>query len=640
MRPRTLLRPLLALALLIGACSRGGLSPDSLGTSTTTATTTTAPADPDDLAAAVATAEGFYLAIGSGDLSSAAALSNASAEDLSSAVAAWGDDLALESAAFEIGAVDIEGDASTVEVTVFLRSASFGDWEYTTTVGLTRTVEWQIDWSPRALHPDFEAGDRLVVVADWPRRGAILAGDGVPLAYQGPVHVIGVVPQWIEDLDQVTQLLEVLAGIPPSTVVAEIERPGVQPDWFLPVGTIDAGRAGDAATLAATPGIILQDGVARILPSGDLADHIVGEVAPITLDQLTAWGRPYKVGDLVGRSGIELALEPVLAGSPDLRVVRINQFGREVSDLLMVTGRASADVKTTLDLRAQRLTEQAIDRIDLPSAIVLIDVATGGVVASASSPDDGIDRALFGLYPPGSSFKVVTAAALLATGLTPSSPVECPAEVFVGGLRIGNAGGRHLGSIDLQTALAESCNTTFAAMAADLLAGGALAATARGSFGFDTGYEVGLPAATSRFPDPTDSAELGAQAMGQGRVLVTPIHQASVAAAVAGSGWLAPTLLADLEGRVRIPLDATVQASLASMMRLAVSDGTAQQADVPGRQVAGKTGSAEFDDTGSTHAWFIGFWDGYAIAVVVEGGGSGGQVAAPIAAELIELLGD
>lgn len=642
MSRRTPLPILLTLGLLAAACSRGGLDPDAVGGSTTSAptTTSTSSADPDDLAAVIAAVETFYYGVSSGDLAAAAARSDITAADLAVAVGAWRDDLGFDTVAFTIDAVDIDDDAAKVEVTLTLQSPMLGEWTYATAAKLVKANTWGVAWSPATLHPDLEDGDRFELRAEWPRRGSILAVDGVPLAYQGPIHVIGVVPLWIEDLDEVTNRLEVLAGIPPSKTLEEINRPGVQPDWFLPVGTIDAANTTDAATLADTPGIILRDGIARILPSGDLADHIIGEVAPITLDQLTAWGPPYGAEDMVGRSGLEQALEPVLAGSPDLRVVRVNRYGREVEDLLAVPGRPAEDVRTTIDLRAQRLVERAVTRADHPAAIVVIDVATGGVAASANRPGDGFDRAFFGLYPPGSSFKVVTAAALLAAGLTPTSSVECPAEVIVGGVRIRNADNRDLGTIDLQTALSESCNTAFAALGASLLSGGALAATARGSFGFDTGYEVGLPAATSRFPDPIDAAELGAQAIGQGRILVTPLHQASIAAAIAGSSWIHPTLLADAPDRVRIPLETVDRANLAAMMRLAVTDGTAQGADVPGRGVAGKTGSAEFDATGSTHAWFIGFWDGYAIAVVVEGGGSGGQVAAPIAAEVIAALSE
>lgn len=636
-------RAWLALALVAAACAYGGgIGPDDTlpPTTTATSTTTTVPPDPDDLSEVTAVARSFYDAVAAGDLAGAEAASNGSLTAITSALAAWSGELEPGSVAFEVGPVHLEGDRATAAVTAFLDAPGVGIWEYTTQVHLIQESSWLVDWSPALLHPELEDGDHLEVRADWPSRGSILAIDGRPLARHGPVHVIGVVPQWIEDLEALSAALEAAAGIPPETVAEELGRPGVQPDWFVPVGSIDPARGDDVAVLLQTPGVVLRDGDGRILPEGDLAAHIVGRTAPITAEQLAVWGPPYSVGDVVGRSGLEARFQGELAGVPDVRIVRVNRFGRELGDLHAVSGLPAVDVHTTLDVDAQRIVDAALDGVELPAAIVLVDVVTGGIRASANRPADGLDRAFLGLYPPGSSFKVVTASALLADGLTATSAVDCPAEVVVGGLRIRNADGRDLGEVDLRTAFAESCNTTFASLAGGLLTDGELSQHARTLFGFDTGYDPGLATATARFPDPVDTAERAAQAIGQGRVLVTPLHQASVAAAVAGMGWIQPTLLADDDQRARIPMAADIQAALAGMMRQVVTDGTGTAADVEGVEVAGKTGSAEYDASGDTHAWFIGYWEGYAIAVVVETGGSGGQVAAPIAAQVIAAMGE
>jgi cell division protein FtsI/penicillin-binding protein 2 len=126
--------------------------------------------------------------------------------------------------------------------------------------------------------------------------------------------------------------------------------------------------------------------------------------------------------------------------------------------------------------------------------------------------------------------------------------------------------------------------------------------------------------------------------MGQGRVLVTPLQQAAIAAAVASAGWMPPTVLAGTTDRIRIPLDPDVAADVADLMLLVVTEGTGGMAQVPGEVVRGKTGSGEFNDQGDTHAWFVGYWDNMAIAIIVEDGGSGGQTAAPIAAAIIRDL--
>jgi len=119
---------------------------------------------------------------------------------------------------------------------------------------------------------------------------------------------------------------------------------------------------------------------------------------------------------------------------------------------------------------------------------------------------------------------------------------------------------------------------------------------------------------------------------------VTPIHQASVAAAVAGGAWHAPTILESAGSAAALPLDANANEWLSQMMRLVVTDGTGTAADIAGELVYGKTGSAEWSEDEPTHAWFIGYWGDLGFAIVVESGGAGGGVAAPIAAAFIEAL--
>jgi len=124
-------------------------------------------------------------------------------------------------------------------------------------------------------------------------------------------------------------------------------------------------------------------------------------------------------------------------------------------------------------------------------------------------------------------------------------------------------------------------------------------------------------------------------------VLVSPLHQATIAAAVSSGGWRAPVLIEGEGDLERLRLDTDVADPLDDFMRLVVTSGTGRNADVAGRAVRGKTGSAEFD-TGEgigTHAWFVGFSGDLAFAVVVEGGGGGGSVAAPIAARFLESIG-
>lgn len=640
------MRPaVLSLVLVLSSCSfGGGVEPtagsSTLGTTTTTGvptTTTAAPADPATRSAALFAARSFLDALGSGDWAGAAGMVADPPADLTETLSGWANGIDLETATFALTTDAVTSETALVGVSATLTPTGFQPWRFDTSMELGLSETWQVRWSPSILYPGMQTGDRLVVERVWQPRGAIVARDGTPLVSTAPTWSVGVVPGWIEDLDTLVAVLEETAGIAGDTVRTEIAKPGVQPDWFVPVGSIPASATEAEATLRATPGVVLRESYGRSLTFPGLASHVVGAVGPITAERLTELGPPYRAADLVGLSGIELSFERQLAGTPDSRIVWVNQYGRTIDTLLEATGTPPETVTTTIDITVQRAAERALEGVSRPAAVVVVDTETSEVLASVSRPIEGFNRALLGSYPPGSTFKIITAAALLENGSSPGDQVACPGEITLGGARFRNAGGRDLGTISLATAFAESCNTTFAGLAVRRLSASLLAGVAR-AFGFEIAPSAGLPAATPRYPDPADTAELAASAMGQGRVLVSPLQQASIAAAVAAGGWLPPTIVAREAAPQRVPLDPGVASDLADLMLLVVTDGTAGNVAVPGEVVRAKTGSAEFDDTGDTHAWIVGYWDHLAFAVIVEGGGSGGQTAAPIAAAMIREL--
>jgi cell division protein FtsI/penicillin-binding protein 2 len=293
-------------------------------------------------------------------------------------------------------------------------------------------------------------------------------------------------------------------------------------------------------------------------------------------------------------------------------------------------------VRTTLDPRIQAAAEQALAGVTQPAALVAIDAATGDVRAVVSRPlTEPLDRALAGQYPPGSTFKVITSAALIAAGTKPETPVACPPQATVGGQTFHNFEGEALGASTFRTAFAQSCNTAFVALSANL-SDAALSAAAT-TFGFGASYDLGLPTAGGRFPTPADAAERASEAIGQGRVVASPLQMATVAAAVTSGGWRPPRLLTDNPQGPVTALDPAVDATLKDLTAEVVKSGTGTAAAVPGQLVAGKTGTAEIGgaDPNATHAWFIGYRGSLAFAVLVEGGGVGGRVAAPLAAKFL-----
>jgi len=358
-------------------------------------------------------------------------------------------------------------------------------------------------------------------------------------------------------------------------------------------------------------------------------------------------GAPYQPGDAVGKGGLEQALERRLAGGPTAQVELVDEDGTQVKVLRRFGGKPGAPVRTTIDTRLQLAAEAALgDAGGHFAALVALQSSTGEIRAMVNLPNGGFPRATRGTYPPGSTFKVVTTAALLQKGVLPSDKVTCPKDIKVGGVTIGNFEQEQLGTIPFNVAFAKSCNTAFVQLATGRLSGSELAQAAS-RFGFGVPIAPGVPAVTSRAPRAQSSAELAMSAFGQAQVIASPLEMASVAATVGSGTWRAPRLLdqqtlSTLAARQPAPrpLDPAVADTLRGLMREVVTAGTAASAGLPDG-VAGKTGTAEFGsgDKLPTHAWFIGFRGDLAVAVVVEGGGVGGEVAAPIAARFFRTVG-
>jgi cell division protein FtsI/penicillin-binding protein 2 len=303
-------------------------------------------------------------------------------------------------------------------------------------------------------------------------------------------------------------------------------------------------------------------------------------------------------------------------------------------------GVAPQPVRTTIELHLQEAAEAVAATAPNSAALVAIRPSTHEVVAVASAPAGGYPRALVGRYPPGSTFKVVTATALLANGIGPDSPAPCPETADIGGRVFRNAEGAALGDIPFRRAFFESCNTSFVLLA-DTLEPEQLVAAAE-AHGFNRDLEgVGLPVAGGSFPAPEGRIDQAASAIGQGRVLASPLQMAVVAANVASGVAREPRIVDSGPPEAGTPLPEGVAPTLQELMRLVVAEGTATRAQLPGEPVRGKTGTAEFGTQRPprTHAWFIGYRGDLAVAVVVEDAGFGGQVAAPLARDFLARAG-
>lgn len=552
-------------------------------------------------------------------------------------------DLQVASRTFRRGAVRRDGDAATATFTARLQLRGLGIWEYEGSVDLLRRDgDWLVRWTRATLHPRFGPAMHFARTRQWPERAPILAADSAPITAVGQVVSVGIEPRRVRDRAEVTAALQQHADVDPARVNTLLDQPGLRPDVFVPVIDLREERyAGVRTQLQPVPGLVFRRKAARLTPSAAFARHTVGRVGEATAERLQELGEPYLAGDEVGMSGLEAVRERELAGQPSGEV-RLVADGADtvVATLTRFEGAPGTPVATTLDAAVQRAADAALDGVTLPAALVAVDTATGAVRAVASRPlDQAFNRAVAGRYPPGSTFKVVTTAALLGNGVTPATTVSCPAQATVGGKPFRNFEGESAGDIPFRTAFAHSCNTAFV-QAAARLPGGALGDAAR-RFGFEADLDFPLPAVGGAFPDPRDDAERAAAAIGQGRVTASPLLMASVVGAAASGRWRAPSLLTGGgEPATTAPLDGPTADALRALMREVVAGGTGTAAAVPGRDVAGKTGTAEFgtDVPPKTHAWFAGFSGDIAFAVLVEGGGVGGRDAAPIAARFVSGL--
>lgn len=344
-------------------------------------------------------------------------------------------------------------------------------------------------------------------------------------------------------------------------------------------------------------------------------------------------------------SGLRATFEHRLAGEPTIQL-RVSGGPRDGTQLASLPGRPAGDLRTTIDPRIQVAAEGALTSgvpnpkaSAQPAALVVVRPSTGSVLAVASRPANGFDRALQGRYPPGSTAKIVTTMALLQHGVTAGTPTTCPKEALVGGRKFVNAEGDALGAIDFGRAFANSCNTAFVQVTSKLAPADLVQVA--DAVGFNRAPQLGMPVAASSYPVPGSAADQAAMAIGQGRILVTPLQMASVAATAASGAYRRPRIVDDGPPAGARPLPPEVTGTLRVLMRRVVTEGTAKEVGLPGN-VHGKTGTAEFGTASPprTHLWFVGFRDDLAFAVVVEDAeGFGSTVSAPIAADFLRRLG-
>jgi len=556
--------------------------------------------------------------------------------------------LSVRQASITAGTMTTNGTAAREPITERLTLTGLGAISLSSTLHLVlQQGKWLVQWSPATITPQLRAGDQLSLRVTWPARAAILGAGGARLTSQGQAVTIGVEGARVKNPASLASAL-VTAGATAQQASSAITAAKAHPTYFEPVLVVSRSRYDQLApTIYSIPGTVFQSSTALTAATPGLSSGVAGTVGPVTAQELSQLGAPYSAQDVVGQTGLEQADERQLAGTPGATVAVVTKNGAHVATVTTLPARPGTAVSTTIRESVQRAAEAALTGEKHSAALVALDASTGDVLAAVSVNSAGFDQAIDGGFPPGSTFKVITSTALINRGFGPQSAASCPATATVDGEVFHNAGSEAPVSTMLQ-AFTESCNTAFIELAAGHLTASAFPSTAA-MFGLGKSLPIGLTAFGGSVPAPSDAADLAATAIGQGRVLVSPLGMAMVAAAADTGTARTPRLVAGgpastggsasgspVTGR----LSAAVVRDLHEMMASVVARGTAAGQGLPAGTYA-KTGTAEYG-TGKPlkiDAWLMGFKGNIAFAaLVVNSAGNGGPTCGPIVARFLDGL--
>jgi cell division protein FtsI/penicillin-binding protein 2 len=548
------------------------------------------------------------------------------------------------------GTLNAQGSGASAPLTQTYQIPDIGSWTDQSVLRLThRGRNWLVAWSPATVDSSLQPSQHLSLTYRWPPRAAILGAGGAPLVEAAPQVIIGIEGSHVKDPAHLTTVLE-SAGATAAQVSSALAAAAAHPTFFEPVVTVSEARyqqlGGNQGALYSEPGTVFQNSSARAAVTPGLGQHVVGSVGPITAEQLKKLGPPYGPASVVGQTGLEAAYEKQLAGKPGGTISVVDSGGQAVKTIATFAATPGTPVTTTIDPGVQAAAEAATAGVTSTTAMVAVRVSTGQVLASVSLPGSTqFDEALGGEFPPGSSFKILTSTALFEKGLTPTAAASCPPTITVDGEGFHNAEGDTPVS-NLGQAFTESCNTAFVQLATAHLQPADFPAVA-GLYGIGASWSLGLPAFSGRVLAPKDQADLGATAIGQGSVVVSPLAMAMVAAAVGSGTVRSPQLVTNALPNTSPPnntggqpLPSPIVDQLRSMMASVVSSGTAAGTGLPAGTYA-KTGTAEYGSGNPlpTDAWLVGYKGDVAFAMVVQNSaGNGGPVDGPIVAKFLDAL--
>ncbi|ADG98734.1 penicillin-binding protein transpeptidase [Segniliparus rotundus DSM 44985] len=514
------------------------------------------------------------------------------------------DGLQAQGLTARIGDAHINGDTAKVGYHYEWSLPKGRVWAYDGALRLGKFQgEWRVLWTNTNLHPKLGDTQTVALRSLTPPRASVIDSSGNQVLVPGMVTRLVFTPKDVRLPDTTVsvskRLADALGDLVPGLTGQSLAEQATAANGSFGLIVLRADQVdGVRDRLGKITGVSFNEEYDLVPTDLHFAPNLVGQV------------KKQALAEVDGKTG--------------WRVVTVNADGVEFDVLHEAPAQPSPAITLSLDRQLQDAAQRAVDSRGQQAMMVAIQPSSGRILAVAqnrAADEEGM-LATQGQYPPGSTFKIITASAAMQQGVaTPESYVGCPGRVDIGTRTVPNENEFSLGTVPMRTAFAHSCNTTFAKLASEMSPDALTQAAA--SLGLGEDYQIpDLTTVSGSVPQADDLTVRTEDGFGQGKVTVSPFGMAVVAATVAHGSPVTPVFRLDSRTQVsgdRPALGADIVAGLRPMMRQVVTAGTATHIADCG-EVYGKTGEAEVD--GGSHAWFVGYRGDVAFATLIVRGGS------------------
>ena len=560
-------------------------------------------------------AQAFLAAFEANDIAAAAADTDKPDAAATALTEAW-TNLQAESMDARTTSVQVDGDTATVGYTYTWQLPKDRVWTYDGQLNMGRSEgEWVVRWTASDIHPKLGDTQTMSLRSTAAPRARVNERSGTDVLVPGVVHRIKFDAANANDVvASATALSTLLTRFDASITAQSIVESATSVDGDYPVALLrESDFAPISAALVEIPGVTASDESDLVSTDPTFAPDLVGQVKKAVIDEVD--------------------------GQAGWSVVTSNRNGVDVDVLTDTPPQPAPSFSISLDRNIQVAAQRAVNARTEQAMTVVIQPSTGAILAVAQNPAADRDGpvASAGLYPPGSTFKIITAGAAISSGLaTPGSTVPCPGRIEIGERSVPNYNEFSLGDVTMSTAFTRSCNTSFAKLASEMSPDALTVAASQ--FGVGPDYDVvGLPTDSGSVPPADELVQRTEDGFGQGKVVVSTFCMALAAATVAHGSTPVPNLLVGRETVItgdHPSIEPAMVDGLRGMMRSVVTSGTAERIADQG-EVYGKTGEAEVE--GGSHSWFVGYRGDIAFATLVVRGGSSDNAVA-VTREMFEQL--